>query len=219
LAAESYAAIQGYTVQVRRREQVNGQDKPEEVMLFKFRKQPFSVYFKWVGPVGKDREAIYVKGQHDDKLHTLLAAGDMPFMPAGKRMSLSPDSVFVRSASRHSVTEAGLGTLIDQFGQLAAPCPPGRPPLSKYLGEVKRPEFEAPVIAVEQTIASGAEPLLPCGGTRLWLFDIGTHLPVLVSTRDAANHEVEYYCYTSFQPANSLTDADFDPEKVWAPRR
>ena len=59
---------------MRRREQINGKDKPEEVMLFKFRKQPRSVYFKWIGPAGNGREAIWVDGQHESKLHTLLAA-------------------------------------------------------------------------------------------------------------------------------------------------
>ena len=62
---------------------LNGIVRPEELMHFKFRKQPWSVYFKWLGPEGRGREAIYVQGKYDNKLHTLLAAGDMPFTPAG----------------------------------------------------------------------------------------------------------------------------------------
>src|SRR5439155_4762609 len=101
LAAERYAAIDSYIVRLRRREQVSGKGGPEEVLLFKFRKQPWSLYFKWLGQEGAGREVIYVKGQHENKIHTLLAAGDMPLMPAGRRIALVPDSLMVRSASRH----------------------------------------------------------------------------------------------------------------------
>src|SRR5437899_386649 len=96
-AAERYARVDSYIVRLMRREQINGKDKPEEVLLFKFRKEPWSVYFKWLGQEGAGREVIYVKGQHENKIHTLLAAGDMPLMPAGRRIALAPDSLVVRS--------------------------------------------------------------------------------------------------------------------------
>ncbi len=219
LAVERYAAIDGYVVQLCRREQVNGQDKPEELVLFKFRKQPWSVYFKWLGNEGKGREAIYVQGQHDSKIHTLLAAGDMPFTPAGKHISISPDSVFVRSASRHAITEAGVGVLIDNFGRLLDPRAPRGAATLRYLGPVKRPEFELPLEMVEQRIPPGAEPQLPGGGNRFWGFDTVTRMPALIITRDNTNHEVEYYCFTNFQAPVVLTDDEFNPDKLWNQRR
>src|SRR5262249_16750481 len=42
-ANENYAHIDSYIARLRRKEQINGKDKPEEVMLLKFRKQPWSV--------------------------------------------------------------------------------------------------------------------------------------------------------------------------------
>jgi len=39
---------------------------------------------------------IYVKGRHENKIHTFAAAGDMPLMPAGRRIALAPDSLMVR---------------------------------------------------------------------------------------------------------------------------
>src|SRR5205085_3781407 len=59
-AAQRYAAIDSYIVRLRRREQVNGKDQPEELLLVKFRKQPTSVYFKWLGKEGHGREVVYV---------------------------------------------------------------------------------------------------------------------------------------------------------------
>jgi hypothetical protein len=215
-AAERYATIDSYIVRLRRREQVRGKDRPEELMLFKFRKQPWSVYFKWLGTEGKDREVVYVKGQYEDKLHTLLAAGDMPFAPAGKRMALPPDSVFVRAASRHGITEAGVGVIIDGLMNTLAEIEKGASKVTlRYGGMQQRPEFKTPVESVEMDIPAGLDPSLPNGGRRLFFFDPVQSLPILVITRDDTDHEVEYYCYDHFQYPVKLDDDDFNPDKLW----
>lgn len=220
-AVERYATIPSYIVRLRRHEQINGKDKPEELLLMKFRQQPFSVYFKWLGTEGQGREVVYVKGQHGNQIHTLLAAGDMPLMPAGKRIALAPDNPFVRAASRHAITEAGIGRLIDHFGELLDSLDRGDQSHGtlKYLGPIKRPEYELPLETAEQTIPPGAEAPLPRGGRRWWLFDPVSHLPVLLITQNEAGHEVEYYCHDRFQYPVKLDDDDFNPDKLWAPKR
>ncbi len=72
--------MNSYIAHFRRREVVNGKAKPEELMLIKFRQPPWSVYFKWLGTEGHDREVIFVGGKYDNKLNTKLAAGDVPLM-------------------------------------------------------------------------------------------------------------------------------------------
>jgi hypothetical protein len=220
-AAERYASIDSYIARLRRREQVNGKDKPEELLLFKFRKQPWSVYLKWLGTEGKGREVIYVQGQHGSMLNTLLATGDMPFVPAGKRMTLPPDSFFVRAASRHAITEAGIGNLVEEFGKLVEVPPRNGSASAKlnYLGRKQRPEFEGLVQVVEQIIPPGSEVQLPHGGRRLWMFDPQTNLPAILVTTDETGHEVEYYCYDRLQCPVHLDDADFDPDRLWATNR
>jgi hypothetical protein len=202
---------------LRRREQVNGKDHPEEVLLVKFRKNPWSIYFKWLGKEGNGREVVYVRGRYEDKIHTLLAAGDIPLMPAGKRIALAPDNALVRSSSRHSIHEAGIGTMIDRFGELVTSAERTGPQAPfKYLGVMSRPELETPAEAVEQIIPPGDDPLLPRGGRRLWCFDSGnTKLPVLVITQDETGHEVEYYCYDRFLFPVGLDDKDFNPDELW----
>jgi hypothetical protein len=222
LAAEQYEHIDSYIARLRRREQVNGTNKPEEILLFKFRKQPWSVYFKWLGSQGNGREVVYVKGQHGDQMHTLLAAGDIPFMPAGKRMALSPDSSLVRSASRHSLSEAGIGYIVQQFGEhVRAAATPGGPSFGtlKCLGYSSRQEYPAPLEYVEQVIHPRQEPLLPRGGRRIFGFDPTSHLPVLVITSDDAGNEAEFYGYDRIQYPVHLDDDDFNPEKLWAPKK
>jgi len=216
-SAQHYAAIDSYIVRLRRREYVNGRDKPEETLLLKFRKRPLSVYFKWLSKEGAGRELVYVKGQYDDKMQMLLAAGDMPLTPAGKRLALSPDSIMVRSASRHSIYEAGFGSIIEGFSRAVEAIDKrerGKETL-KYLGLMKRPEFDKPCEAVVQIISPGLEPLLPRGGRRLSLFDTITRFPVLVITQDDTGREVEYYGFDRFQFPVRLDEDDFNPDKLW----
>jgi len=220
-AALRFATIDSYVARLRRREFFKGKDQPEELILFKFRKQPWSVYFKWLGAEGQGREVLYVKGQHGNMIHSLLAAGDMPFAPAGKHMALSPDNIFVRSASRHSITEAGIGVIIEKLGVILESQERGEKKLGPlaYQGQRKRPEFESPLDVVEHTLPPGLEPQLPSGGRRWTFFDPVSHLPVLMITHDEKGHEVEYYCYDRIQFPVKLDDLDFDPDRLWPAKK
>ncbi len=219
-ATARYGTIDSYIARFRRREVVGGKQKPEETMVIKFRKEPWSVYFKWLGKEGQGREVVFVPGKYGDQLHTILAAGDAPLMPAGKRFPVSPDSFLVRSNSRHSIREAGLGTLVRQFADLTAANARGDLHLGtlRYLGQIRRTEFEQPCEAAEQILAPGSDPGLPKGGKRLWVFDPSTNLPNLLVTWDDSNREVEYYCYDRLEYPVNLTDDDFNPDVIWAPK-
>ena len=173
-AAAKNATMDSYVLRLRRREVVGTMSRPEEVLLFKWRKEPWSVYFKWLESEGKGREVVYVKGRYDSALHTLTAAGDIPLLPAGKRFKLAPDGVLVKSKSRYPITEAGLGGLVERFGKVVDGLEKGDPRegTAKYLGQIKRPEYANKVDAVLQNVPPKSDPNLPRGGTRqLWFFD------------------------------------------------
>src|SRR5262249_14901013 len=137
-----------------------------------------------------------------------------PFHAAGSRIALPPDSALVRNASRHSITEAGIGFAIEQFGKLVQ----DPKPLLRYLGPVRLPDFRTQVEGVEQQVVPGAEPPLPRGGRRFWYFHPDSGLPALVRTLDDTGHEVEYYRYDLYQYPVHLDDADFDPDQLWGKR-
>ena len=217
--ADWYASVDSYIVRLTRREQVNGTAKPEEVMVFRFRKEPWSVHMKWLGKVGQDREVLYVKGQLENKIHTRLAAGDVPLMPAGFQMSLPIDSSLVRSASRHSITEAGIGACIDRLGaQLDAQERGDKSHgVLTDLGMQKRPEFARPVRAAQITIPAGIETDLLNGGRRLFFLEPDrNYLSFLLMTYDDKNQEVEYYFYDRVEAPAGLDAKDFDPERLWS---
>jgi hypothetical protein len=219
LSAERYSGIKDYIARLTRREHVGGKAKPEEIMRFSFRKSPYSVHFKWIGDVGRGREVLYVMGQYENKIHTLLAAGDALFMPAGKRVALAPDSIMVRSASRHCITEAGIGAGVEHLVRALEAQERG----DRRLGTVRllppqnRIEFPRPVETIEIVIPPGLEPDLPRGGRRLYFFDPERNLPTVIIAKDDAGVEVEYYRFDRFLINVGLDDHDFNPDRVWAP--
>lgn len=216
-AAQRYEKMPCHSLRMRRREVVGNQQKPEEIIACKFRQDPYSLHFKWLGPEGKNREIVYVKGSKDNLIHTLTAAGDGFFLPAGKHLPIPADSPLVRSRSRYAITEAAVGAWIVKYGRLVQAIDKDAPQAgtAKVLGVLKRPEFEDQVVAVLHRMSPGWEPLLPRGGQRLWFFDPDHHLPVLIITHDETGREVEYYCLDQYRFTVPMTDDDFDPVKLW----
>jgi hypothetical protein len=211
------ANLNSYIVRLTRRESTKGKPGPEEIIAFSFRKEPFSVHLKWLGKTAEGREVLYVKGRFDNKIHTKLAAGDAPLMPAGTRMSLSPDNPLVRSASRHPITDAGVehcvATLIDQLN--AQERGDRRRGTITVLPPQRRPEYPQPVETLLRVIPPGVEPQLPRGGRRFIYFDPAWQLPMLVVSHDDKGNEVEYYHYDRLQANVPLDDDDFNPDKLW----
>jgi hypothetical protein len=217
-AQKEYAGIDSYIVRLTRREVVGTKQSPEEVMAFKFRKQPWSVYFKWLSKEGLGREVILVRGKYEGKLHTLLAAGDVPFIPAGRRMALDPENILVRNATRHPVTNAGIGAGIDRLALVLSATERGdnKQGVLQLVGPVERAEFDRPAYGLEHVLPAGLDPSLPKGGRRLYFFHPENRLPTLIVAKDERGREVEYYFHDRLLPNVKLDDDDFDPDRLWA---
>ncbi len=217
-AVARHLTMDSYTLRLRRREAIsNGQSGPEEIILMKFRQKPWSIAFKWLGDQAQGREVLYVKGQKENVIHIRTAAGDIPFFPAGRHMKFSPDSILVKARSRYPITESGIDGAIGRFGRLVDAVAQGdtKEGMARYLGTLKRPEFEGNLEVVVQTIPAGVDPLLPRGGQRQWFFDHTWNLPLLIVTLDDAGREVDYSCHDRLEFPVGLDDDDFNPEKLW----
>jgi hypothetical protein len=215
-AMQTYSKMDTYIMRMRRREVVAGLARPEELVLCKFRKEPFSVYMKWIEGAGKGREVTFSKNRYDGKIHTLTAPGDIPLL-SGTVISIAPDSPMVRSKSRYPITDAGLGSLLDRFNRLVTAAEKGDTSEGKleYLGPAKRAEFVEPVNHVKQIVAPKADPNMLTGGIRHWYFDATNHLPVLIVAYDEKRQEVEYYVHDRFEFPVRLDDDDFNPDKLF----
>ena len=192
---------------------------PPDDCIMQFRKQPFSVYMKFIGEAGKGREVVYVQGIYKDEMQILTGAGDLI---KGIRVARSPDDPEVMKRSRHSIRDAGydktLGILTKQVEQLeSGKLPPGT---IRYAGPTKRPEHgDKPLELVVRTVGPKEDPLLDGGGAWSLWFDAQPDspsygLPVVLILQDARGGEVEYICYDKFRGPLKLGDADFNPDRL-----
>jgi hypothetical protein len=214
-ALEKEKSLTSYICRHRRREQAGGKNEPMEVIMLKYRSNPFSIHFKWLGDENKGRELLYVKGQDDDQIQVLTGQGD--WLGPGRHLQFPPDSELMKSRSRYPITEGGIGAAVVRFSALLDAIDRGQPNAGsvRYLGKKTRAEFPNPMETVEQTILPDVESFLPKGGTRYLYFDDTTSLPLLIQTYDQNRYEVEYYCFDRLQTPVPLDDADFNPAKLW----
>lgn len=217
LARQKWDATADYEAKLVRKEIINNREQPAEEMIFKFRKEPYSVYTKNIGAVGRGREIIYVQSP-GAKVHILTGEGDNRLVGAGFYTQMAPDDRMMTSKSRHKITEGAVGRTLDLFGKALAAAESGKYNGLKALGKVTRREYADPVEGVEATIPPGQDSELPKGGKREVYFDANPKspsygLPVLIRLLEG-DRELEYYCFTQFKVPAHLTDADFDPTKL-----
>jgi hypothetical protein len=113
-AHQFYQGVQDYTCLFVKREQVNGQVLPENLIAMKVRTRPFSVHLRWLGPKPQaGQEACYVAGRNNNMMRArasgVLGAVGFVSMPLNDPRALNNN--------RHTLAEAGIGNLIDQLAR------------------------------------------------------------------------------------------------------
>jgi hypothetical protein len=111
-ARRAYGEVRDYSCLFVKRERLGDKLGSDQVMSMQVRAEPFSVHLKWQEPrnlVGQ--EVCYVVNKHNGKMRGKPAGplGAMGFH------TLDPDDARARAASRHSITEAGVGNLLCRF--------------------------------------------------------------------------------------------------------
>ena len=114
-ARQVYQRVQTYTCTLISQERVKGRLEPENVVTLTLRTQPFSVNMRWLAPqdaVG--REVAYVVGRNKGnmRVHDNKGFGKMVGF-----VSIAPNDPRVLEHSRHTIVEAGIGNLIEQFAR------------------------------------------------------------------------------------------------------
>jgi hypothetical protein len=216
-AMTAYQKMDGVIVRFNRRERINGSEHPEETILLALRRDVFAVHMKWLGEAGGGRAVVYNPKVDDKKMTIVTAAGDIPFLSGGKRMSMDINSPLTRNSTRYSITDTGFLSMINRMASSVEAVNRGTYAGGSVtaLGPVRRPEFPGEVDAVEVKIPAGAEKEFPGGGKRLMCFSKDNNLPVLLITWDEKGQEMEYMKYDRFQFLH-LDDEDFDPEFLFS---
>jgi len=110
----SYARVSDYTATFIKRERVQGVLGDQEVMQLKYQK-PFRVYLRWPTGPKEGREVLYVAGANGNRLLVYDPSGIQRFFT----LLMSPRDARAMRASRHPITEIGIGKLIELIAQNA----------------------------------------------------------------------------------------------------
>jgi len=114
-AQQAYQNVRDYTCLLIKRERMNGRLPPQNVIEMKVRAQPFSVYLRWIEPRNEaGQEVCYVAGKNNGQMrvHPKGVLGSV----AGF-ISLDPTDPRARQTSKRSITEAGIGNMIERFAR------------------------------------------------------------------------------------------------------
>lgn len=111
-AARSFQGARDYSCLFIKQEQINRQLQPENVIAMRVRNQPFSVYLRWIAPKSSvGQEVCYVAGRNNNQMrvHSPGVLGAFGFQ------SIDVKDPRASANSRHQITDAGIGNLIERF--------------------------------------------------------------------------------------------------------
>ena len=111
-ARQVMGEVKDYTCVLIKKERVNGQMTPNNVIALKVRSKPFSVSMHWLDPSDQaGREVCYVAGKNGDKMRVHPGGG----LNLIGWLTIDPADPRALKTTRHAITEAGLANLIDRY--------------------------------------------------------------------------------------------------------
>lgn len=200
--SKRYENVKDYTTLFEKEEKAISKGERQTIKV-SFRK-PFDIRMDWLDDKGKvDQTAIYQKGKNDDKV--AAKKGGMLGSMAGT-LKLDPTDPVALEDSKHPITEAGLGNLIEHF------VAETKNPQTKtnYLGEEKTEDGRT-AYKVEMSNPSNLN-LTGVSNARkafIWI-DMELLLPVKVEIYDANGVLLERHIFRDLKLNANLTDKTFE---------
>ncbi len=75
-ARKSYAGIRDYTCTLLKQERMRGRLQDQNIIVMKFRAQPFSVYMRWLSPQpSAGQEVAFIYGRNNNQMRVHFATG------------------------------------------------------------------------------------------------------------------------------------------------
>jgi hypothetical protein len=111
-AKRNYGAVKDYTCTLVTQENVKGKLLDRNVIQLKIKTQPFSVHMRWLQPEkSKKQEVLFVQGKNNNKMRV---KNNLIFPNIVGYVSVDVNDPRVMEHSRHTIVEAGIGSMIDQ---------------------------------------------------------------------------------------------------------
>ena len=172
-----------------------------ELIACKFRRNPFSVYMKWLDPDVKYGESTFVSGLENDKVRFIPRNGLFGLSPTLHKVELQTPVIW--GEARHPMTEFGLERMMEHT--LEALRESGDEYSMTYEGLTKLNEYDAPVHAFKFTLPSRlfAAPM------REVYVDAATDLPACTRILYTNGKLEAAYIWADVNPDVNFTDDDF----------
>jgi hypothetical protein len=204
-------ALKSYQVRISRQERVEGQLQPEEDILLSIRREPKAVRLEWSNGSNKGREVIY-SSSLDPRMIFVHQPSTALLIPSIK---IPIDSPLVMKNSRHSITEAGFDTILENMRGSNA----GR---DKKVGE--RGELVYKGLETTKGLDQPSHHFVRrsvAGETWNVYLDPGTMMPKMVLAEDSGGNVIERYVYREVRdnPAELASNDAFEPDKRWGESR
>jgi hypothetical protein len=207
-ARETHEKVTDYQGTLVKQERINGVLQEEQSAVLKLRVQPFSVHLKFIAPKSAaGREVTYVAGRNNGKIKARAggAIGLVGFM------TLDPHDPKAMQGTRHTITEAGIGNLIDRLSTAhseARQAGPSTTQVSVSEATVAR----RTCVRIEVTDSSANESHHPYHS--VIYFDKDTNLPIRFESYDrprggTLGELIECYTYLDLKFNVGLTDSAF----------
>lgn len=203
-AEAAYAAMENYTCVLTREESIHGRRSGRETLRLSFRKRPWSIHLTWISEPNRGRELVYVPGRFDDKIH-----GREPTFLGKIRLRMDPHGELARRNSRHPITEAGIGSIIERYRQAVEELRGG-----KLIGQLRYLGLASPGEA--RPAMHRVQHILDDASRRDIYFDAQTSLPVVTVLVGPDGELLEFYRFDDIQPNRSdlQSPTAFDPSRV-----
>jgi len=206
-AERKLGALKFYQVQISRQERVQGQLQAEEEILLSIRSDPRAVRLEWSSGPNKGREVIY-SSTLDPRMIFVHQPSTAIVLPS---MKIPVDSPLVTRNSRHSITEAGFDTILENMRGSKGAADQNQP----ERGDLAYKGLEAPAGLdrpchhfVRRSVA---------GETWNVYLDSRSMLPRLVVAKDANGDLIERYVYHEIRenPPDLALAGAFEPDQRW----
>jgi outer membrane lipoprotein-sorting protein len=200
---QTYSRVDHYTATFLIQERVDGELRPEQRLVLKFKK-PFRVYLRWLTGKNEGRQALYPAGADGNELWVRV-----PMLVEAVTVSLDPQSSRARKGGRHPITDIGIGRLLELFSG------------NTYRG-LQRSELTVADGGQHATFDRATQrytlhfPTDPAKGyycmTALIDVDREPRLPIYAEIFDWDGQLIERYGYLDLRLNPGLTKEDFDPK-------
>lgn len=203
-AEAAYDRVTSYTAVFHKQQRVAGKLLPEETILLKCRRTPFSLYMKWIRTPYKGSELLYVTGWNENRIRA-HRGGILRFVTR----NLDPRDPGLMAGNLRPVTSTGIGYLLETVATNIRKA--------IKVGELTFSERGAETVYGRNTqvleMVFPKERAKDYDGYRYVINqDVESKILVRIRVYDRDDQLVENYGYENLDLNAPLADAAFDPK-------